>query len=273
MKMEKVWAVYWSATGTTEKVVSTMAEEASKRLRLPLEKIDFTLPCMREKVFSFQGTDLVFFGTPTYAGRVPNKVLPFVQSQFAGNGALAVSVVLFGNRSFDNSLAELASELESHGFHTVVASAFVGQHAFSDVLAAGRPAEADLRQAADFASQVADKVSSLTALPGPIAVPGDPEAPYYVPKGVDGQSAKFLKAKPKTDPEKCVSCGLCASICPMGAIDPADVSSVPGLCIKCHACIKRCPTHAKYLDDPAFLSHKAMLEQTFSEPKVNVVIL
>lgn len=62
-------------------------------------------------------------------------------------------------------------------------------------------------------------------------------------------------------------------LCPMGAIDPEDVYSVPGTCIKCQACVRKCTKHAKYFDDPAFLSHVAMLEQTFTEPKKNEVFL
>ena len=58
-----------------------------------------------------------------------------------------------------------------------------------------------------------------------------------------------------------------------GAIDPKDVYSVPGTCIKCQACVRKCTKHAKYFDDPAFLSHVAMLEQTFTEPKKNEVFL
>ena len=56
---------------------------------------------------------------PTYAGKLPNKMLPYVQQQIHGNGALAVGVVTFGNRSYDNSLAELCAALEADGFHTV----------------------------------------------------------------------------------------------------------------------------------------------------------
>ena len=59
------------------------------------------------------------FGMPTYAGKLPNKMLPYVQQQIHGNGALAVGVVTFGNRSYDNSLAELCAALEADGFHTV----------------------------------------------------------------------------------------------------------------------------------------------------------
>mgnify|MGYP000800057438 CR=1 FL=1 len=81
------------------------------------------------------------------------------------------------------------------------------------------------------------------------------------------------KGVAEVDKEKCTNCGACARLCPMGAIDPEDVYSVPGTCIKCQACVRKCTKHAKYFDDPAFLSHVAMLEQTFTEPKKNEVFL
>lgn len=273
MEIKQVWSVYWSATGNTRKVAEEIAQELAKALDRPLKTLDFTSPRARETAMAFEAGDLVVFATPTYAGKVPNKMLPYIQEQTAGNGALAVPVVTFGNRSYDNSLAELAATLEQNGFHSVGAGAFACRHAFTDVLADGRPDYDDRKQAQDFAAQVADKVKGLTEIPGPVQVPGDAAAPYYVPKGTDGQPAKFLKAKPKTDLSKCCNCGACARACPMGAIDPADVSSVPGTCIKCQACVRKCTRHAKYFDDPAFLSHVAMLEQNFTEPKKNEVFL
>ena len=68
------------------------------------------------------------------------------------------------------------------------------------------------------------------------------------------------------DQDKCSGCGLCAQVCPMGSIDPADPAQVSGICIKCQACIHKCPAGAKYFDDPAFLSHVAMLEQNYTRP-------
>ncbi|MDN0032543.1 EFR1 family ferrodoxin [Oscillibacter ruminantium] len=264
MEIEKVRVVYYSATGTTEKVVTAVAEGLARELGKPLETVNISSPAEREKDISFTDTDLVVVGTPTYAGRIPNKMLPYFQTKLTGNGALGVPVVLFGNRNFDNSLAELCAELEAHGFHTVAAAAFVGQHAFATKLAAGRPDEEDLAQAERFGKDIAVKIKGLTQIPAPVQVSGDPAAPYYTPLGTDGQPAKFLKAKPQTDPDKCTDCGLCAAVCPMGSIDPADVSSVPGVCIKCQACVVKCPTGAKYFDDPAFLSHKDMLETNYT---------
>ena len=107
----------------------------------------------------------------------------------------------------------------------------------------------------------------------PPQIPGDAAAPYYVPKGTDGQPAKFLKAKPLTDMEKCTKCGDCVKLCPVGSINPADVADVPGICIKCQACIRGCKAGAKYFDDAAFLSHVAMLEQNFTARKENEFFL
>ena len=273
MKVEKVWAVYWSATGNTDKTVNTVADALARKMELPLERRSFTRPAERREELSFAATDLVILGMPTYAGKLPNKMLPFVQEKLCGNGALAVGIVTFGNRSYDNSLAELCTTLEADGFHTVAAGTFACRHAFTDALADGRPDWDDKRMMESFAGKIADKLNNLTDIPDPVSVPGDSAAPYYVPKGTDGQPAKFLKAKPQTDLGKCTGCGACARLCPMGAIDPENTALVPGTCIKCQACVRKCTKHAKYFDDPAFLSHVAMLEENFTEPKANEVFL
>lgn len=271
MNMKQIWSVYWSATGNTKTVVNEVAGTLAEKLGCPLKTIDFTLPAAREAGLSFAEGDLVVIGTPTYAGKLPNKMLPYIQEQIKGNGALAVGIVTFGNRSFDNSLAELCAVLEKNGFHTVSAGAFSCRHAFTDKLADGRPNEADLSMARELAVQTAEKVKKAEDTLAPVTVPGDADAPYYVPKGTDGQPAKFLKAKPKMDPSKCTQCGICARVCPMGSIDLQDASNVPGVCIKCQACIRSCPEHARYFDDAAFLSHVAMLEENFTEPKENQI--
>jgi ferredoxin len=273
MELKKVWTLYYSATGNTDKVANTIGEELASRLGLPLERIGFTKPEERARDYHFGEADVVVVASPTYAGKLPNKILPDFQSRLHGGGALAVPVVLFGNRAYDNSLAELCAVLEADGFHTVAAGAFVGQHAFTDELAFGRPGWSDLFEAKNFAKSIADKAKRLTEISAPIAVPGDPNAPYYIPKGTDGQPVNFLKAKPKTNLARCSKCGACARLCPMGAIDKNNFVDVPGTCIKCQRCVRKCTKGAKYFDDPAFLSHVAMLEANFTEPKDNEIFL
>ena len=117
MNISQVYAVYFSATGNTRKVTTTLANALAVSFDVPLEVRDFTLPAAREEAYEFAAGDLVVFGMPTYAGKLPNKLLEFVKSGFHGNGALAVPVVTFGNRSFDNSLAELCACLELSLIH------------------------------------------------------------------------------------------------------------------------------------------------------------
>ena len=265
MNISCVKAVYYSATGSTEKVVTGIAEKIAKVLGVPMETYDFSLPVNRTEPKSYAADQLVVFGTPVYAGRVPNKMLPIVQGNIMGEGALAVPVVTFGNRSYDNGLIELRNELENNGFHTIAGAGVVCEHVFSDKLATGRPNEEDWEKLADFAEAVAEKAKGMTEIPAPIAVRGDnPVGPYYTPLGTDGKPAVFLKAKPKTKEEICDQCGICAKVCPMGSISVENFSEVNGICIKCQACIKKCPKDAKYFDDPAFLSHVAMLEQNYT---------
>ena len=269
MKITRVCAVYWSATGNTEKIVRAMGNAAAKALRCPLGELDFTIPAAREAVMEFKAGDLVIVGSPTYAGKLPNKILPDFQSKLKGNGARAVAVVTYGNRSFDNSLAELVSVLTANGFILAGGAAFACRHAFSDLLAPGRPDEADLKAGEAFVLKAAARAEELAETGESLQVPGDAAAPYYVPKGTDGQPAKFLKAKPLTDMKKCTKCGYCVKLCPVGSIDPEDVTNVPGVCIKCQACVRGCALGAKYFDDPAFLSHVKFLEQNYTERKEN----
>ena len=47
MEMKKVWAMYFSPTGGTEKAVKTTAKALAEKLDLPLGVYDWTLPDAR----------------------------------------------------------------------------------------------------------------------------------------------------------------------------------------------------------------------------------
>ena len=268
MKFSKVTAVYFSPTGNARCAAQTVAEALADRLGLPCAELDITLPESRTKEYSFGTDELVVFASPTYAGRLPNKMQPTFAGAFHGEGTAAVPMALFGNRSFQDALSELGCLLRQNGFVPVGGASVVSEHVFSDKLAPGRPDAEDKAALARFAQTLADRLASAEALTV-VTLPGnDPVGPYYTPLGVDGQPAKFLKAKPLTDAEKCNKCGICAAACPMGSIE-ADCVTVTGVCVKCQACVRKCPTGAKYFEDPAFLSHKEMLVENFTARKEN----
>ncbi|MCH3950431.1 MAG: 4Fe-4S binding protein [Acidaminococcus sp.] len=269
--IKEVKTVVFSPTGSTAALVKKVGEKIAKVLGVPVSSDNFTLPEGQKAVRSYDADTLVVFGTPTYAGRVPNKALPFVQTLFTGHDTPAVALVTFGNRSYDSALTELAQELTAHGFHAVSAGAFARKHAFANI-GTEHPTEADDALLEQLVAETAALLQK-GKVPDVVIRDGAPVAPYYIPKGEDGQPAKFLKAKPKTDLTKCDHCGKCAEVCPMGSINKENTDEVPGICIKCQACIVYCPKQAKYFDDPRFLSHKAMLEKNFQRTAASEIFV
>ena len=187
--IHQVWAVYFSATGSTRRVVCRLAWEVSRLLGVPCREDDLTPPEARLNNRKYQEGDLVVFGLPVHRGRVPQHMLSCLRS-IQGGGALAVPVVLYGNRSYGDALIELRQLLEADGFWPVAAGAFVGQHALSDRLGRDRPDEADMARADRMAAAVAQKLRSSDPreLLQPLVVRGrDPVRPYFQPLGRSGR--------------------------------------------------------------------------------------
>lgn len=272
-----VKACYFSGTGTTEKVVKRVAAKLGRDLGMDEapEAIDFSVPTVREKPLEFKESDIVVFGMPVIAGRVPNLIMPYVKETIGGE-AIAVPIVLYGNRNFDDALVELADLLRNAGMKVVAAAAFIGEHSFSKKLAAGRPDAEDLAKADKFAGEVALKLGALIREAGDGTI-GDEELSkvcdfkikgeipyrfYYQPQDRNGKHIDIRKVKPKTS-DDCIDCKTCVRVCPLGSIDYDDVSKIPGICMKCCACVKKCPVGAKYFDDEGYLYHMRELEDLY----------
>lgn len=267
MDIKKVRSVYFTGTGTTKEIVSAISLEIAELMNADLGISDFSLPSARTKPLIFAKDELAVFGTFVVAGRVPNVLLPFLNT-LQGNGGSAVPIVLYGNRNYDDALVELNDILTARKLHAVAAAAFIGEHSFSNILAANRPDAQDLNIAKEFAKKIVQKLYSSPQETHPLQIPGIPfpYRNYYQPLNISGEPVRFLKAKPETN-AFCIDCKLCADICPMGSIDRLNVQSIPGICIKCCACIKKCPAQAKHFFDEDFLSHKASLEETYTTRK------
>lgn len=262
--IKKINTMYFSATDTTKKVVCSIGKKISQNIdkEISINSIDFTLPKARKKAVSFTNQDVLIIGVPVYAGRVPNVLLKYLNS-ITGNGALAVPVVVYGNRNYDDALIELKDILELNGFKVIGGGAFIGEHSFSKTLAKNRPDEEDMDIARDFANQIYTKIITQDKIQTVVVNGAKPYRKHYIPKNKDGIAVDIRKVTPKTN-SNCNDCKICAHICPMGSIDFEDVSKLNGICIKCGACIKKCPIDAKYYDDEDYLRHKHELEDNFT---------
>ena len=292
MIIERVEALYFSPTGNVKKVCEAVGREIAGRMGAEYSSFDFTLPNGRGVLKDYGAGDLIVLGLPVYAGRIPNKIRPFVCEYIKGNNTKIIPVCCYGNRSFGDALTELRDLSIENNFIPVAAAAVVSEHAFAPELATGRPDEEDMEAVRDFASQAADKLieaddermsasvkagcrkGDISCYYNVLFLPGSsPAGAYYQPMRADGKPAQFLKAKPKTDQELCNKCGVCAEVCPMGSISRTNFSEVEGICIKCQACVKHCHSGAKYFDDEDFLSHRQMLTENFTGRKENMFFL
>lgn len=260
--IRSITAIYFSPTGTTRRVVSRIAEALSDELGHdgagPPAHHDLTLPDARRGRASFGAGDLVVFGVPVYAGRVPRVLLEPIAA-VRGDGALAVAVVVYGNRHYDDALLELADLLGDRGLLVVAAGAFIGEHSYSRAVARGRPDDDDLALANELAAGVARKLAGTT--PPERAVPrgNRPYRELPVSRNQEGERIDPSRARPETS-SNCQECMECVDVCPVGAIDRDHPATIGAACIRCNACVKTCPLDAKSFSDGDYLLVKRWLE-------------
>ena len=157
--VKRVNAVWFSPTGTTQKTVEAVAESICKNMGGDTEykSTSFTLAGEREKNLEFNEEDIVVFGVPVYAGRVPNILLKYLNTVTGGRSQV-VPVVVYGNRNYDDALIELKDIMEDRNFRVVAAGAFIGEHSFSKILAKDRPDVLDMEIAESFGAKISSEI-------------------------------------------------------------------------------------------------------------------
>lgn len=231
MKVEKVNLVYFSATNTTKTVLKAIASGVNSS-----EIIEYDITLGNANEVKFNTNELVIFGFPVFAGRIPQIALEAL-NQFKGNRTQAIAVCVYGNREYDDALLELRDIVSSNQFHVISAGAFIGQHSIFPKVGANRPDSSDLNIAKEFGTQtmeiIGQKISS-ESLPL-IEVKGN--TPY--------KETKSSSLFPTAD-ENCTACGKCVRNCPSQAIPKDNPQTTDETrCISCGRCIYICPENSR----------------------------
>ena len=242
MEVKNVTLIYFSPTGTTQKVLESIAQGITTGV---VEHINLTLPENAHKPIPPFSDELVLIGAPVYGGRLPVDAVNRFK-QIKANQTLAIPVVVYGNREFEDALLELKDLAVDLGFSPVAGAAFIGEHSFATKdlpIANGRPDSLDVQQAMAFGVKIKGKIAALQSPDASI----DLEIPGRFP--YEG-GPRAMAVSPVTKEDTCTLCGTCVSVCPTAAISiNGSVETQIELCIRCCACVKSCPTGARVWED------------------------
>lgn len=237
MNVESVKLVWFSPTGTTKTVVQGIAGGFSPK---NLDMVDITTPEARKQPLLVSEDELLVIAVPVYMGRVPallNEWLHAIQA----HSTPTVCVVVYGNRAYDNALLELKNIVTKCGCVPIAGAAYIGEHSFSnsETPSLDRPDDEDLKHARSFGEKIHKKLQSVSS----ISQIYDVEVPGAYPHGGITKlwDVDFIAVS-----DLCTQCGVCAEVCPVGAVDPQDSSIIDQKkCITCCACLKKCPQNAR----------------------------
>ena len=227
--------IIFSPTGGTEKVAHIIGShwsESTVRIDVSDAKTDFAKCAISKE-------DQVLIAMPSFGGRAPAVAIERLK-KIAGHGAKCTLVCVYGNRAYEDTLAEMEDAAKESGFRVVAAVAAVAEHSIMPQYAAGRPDASDKKQLEQFAEQIAGKTEAVVSIPG--------NRPY--------KKAGGAGLVPKAG-QSCTKCGLCAASCPVQAIDPANFTADATKCISCMRCVKQCPEKARSVNG-AIVSIAAM---------------
>jgi len=245
--MKNAFIVFCSPAGSTGHVAKVIADFLKKKA-IAVNLLDLgggDDPSRLIGLLKSAGpTDGLFVGSPVYREIAVPPVVAFLDDLPTASGCMAVPFVTWGGANSGIALWQMGQILRNKGYALAGAAKVLGVHSMmwqSDrPVGQGHPDSDDDRQVCNMVEKVVERIAKTTPESIPLATLD------YQPETVGADAKKKLNQPwvivPKTiDEEACTQCGICETVCPVGAIsmDPGPVFSER--CFDCFNCIRECP--------------------------------
>ena len=225
LNFEKLSKVYFSPSGTTQKIVN----EIAKNFNMNRENYDL-LSFNGSKTFN---NELVIIGVPVFDGRIP-KLASEKLSKMKANNTKAIVVLNYGNIDYGDALLEITELLKSNNFDIVGIATTVSQHSQFSEIASDRPDAKDMERINEFSKNISEKLKSNTT--NEIFVNGYKPYSDYVKPDFSVNCNEDL----------CTECMDCFYTCPEDAImENSPTQTNLDDCTRCSTCINVCSENAR----------------------------
>ena len=246
-KNRPVTAAIFSPTGGTRKAAEVFTEYLTQNPRY----LDLTRRKLRKEKIRFSSRELLIAAAPVYGGQLPVTEEPLF-SNLQGEGTPCVIMAAYGNRHYDDALAQMKERLESQGFICIGAAAPVIPHIYSPVLGKDRPDEKDRQILRRFAVEIKKRLERDSF--SSVEVPGNARPAPKQMKPVEKYFEKNL----------CTNCQACVQKCPVNAISQKTLEIREDRCLNCMRCTKVCGAGARGFDCSQVRQY---LEANYSNPR------
>ena len=148
----KFVSLVFSPTGGTQKAAGALtAGWQGGRQQLDLTRMDFD-----GSAAGLTAGDLALIAVPSFAGRVPALAAQRLAG-VRGNGACCAVLAVYGNRAYEDTLAELCDLAVQCGFRVIAGVSAVAEHSIMHCYAAGRPDARDRAELQAFGAPYSGK--------------------------------------------------------------------------------------------------------------------
>jgi ferredoxin/flavodoxin len=203
-------------------------------------------------VAALSSYDLIMAGSPVFYWDVPSNVIEALSAAPRLDGICAASFVTYGGEGGNqhNTALRLLALLAGHGALPVGMETFGAMSSYAPTWSLGnekrvlayrhRPDE----QTYDRIRRYADAVLTDARKGNRVRYKKE----FFLTDFLRGKPSiafsKLVTGRHAIDREVCTDCGICASECPVGAIDLEKHSVDTSRCVSCLGCVNNCPVGA-----------------------------